>query len=142
MWTIWLIGAVVCGIIELLTQSVWTLCLSAGCIIALLASMFGLNLPLQLIFLAIGALAMFFIAHKYMKRMRNKAPQKNTSNMDALIGRIGRITNEVKPGLLGRVQIDGDNWQACAQNENETFAMGEQVKVVSYNSIILTVTKI
>lgn len=146
MWTIWLIGAVVCGVIELLTQSVWTLCLSVGCVIALVACVFGASLPVQLVLLAAGALAMFFLAHKYMKRLRDNQsglePQEMSSNMDALIGRIGRVTSDIPSGQLGRVQIDGDNWQARARHEHESFNKGDQVKVISYDSIILTVTKI
>ncbi len=146
MWTIWLIGAIVCGVIELLTQSVWTLCLSVGCVVALVACVFGVSLPVQLILLAAGVLVMFFLAHRYMNRLRKTAsalePQEMSSNMDALIGRVGRVTDEIAPGHLGRVQIDGDSWQARAHHESESFSRGDQVKVLSYDSIIITVTKI
>ncbi len=146
MWTIWLIGAVVCGVIELMTQSVWTLCLSIGCVCALIASVCGVSIPIQLILLAAGSLAAFFLAHKYMQEQRNKTTGSNkqemSSNMDALIGRIGRVTSEIKPGHLGRVQIDGDSWQARAHHESQSFSHGDQVKVLSYDSIIITVTKL
>ncbi len=141
-----MICAVVCGVVELLTQWVWTLCLSVGCILALVGCVFGVNMPVQLILLAAGALVMFFLAHSYMARLRAKRsglePQEMSSNMDAIIGRIGRVTTEIRPGQLGRVQIDGDNWQARARHEDDVFRHGDQVKVLSYDSIIITVTKI
>lgn len=145
MWTIWLICAVVCGVIELLTQCVWTLCLSVGCALAFVACVAAdASLPVQLILLAAGALIMFFVAHSYMNRQRIKGlqAQEMSSNMDAIIGRIGNVTEEIRPGMLGRVRIDGDNWQARARHESESFHRGEQVKVLSYDSIIITVTKI
>ena len=146
MWMIWMIIAVVCGAVELLTQWVWTLCLSVGCILALVACVFDATLPIQLIVLAAGALVMFFLAHKYIASLRAKRdgvePQEMSSNMDAIIGRIGRVTGEIRPGQLGRVQIDGDNWQARARHEDDVFRHGDQVKVLSYDSIIITVTKI
>ena len=146
MWMIWMIIAVVCGVVELLTQWVWTLCLSVGCILALVACVFDATLPIQLIVLAAGALVMFFLAHKYIASLRAKRdgvePQEMSSNMDAIIGRIGRVTSEIRPGQLGRVQIDGDNWQARARHEDDVFRHGDQVKVLSYDSIIITVTKL
>lgn len=143
MWIIWLICAIVCGAVELLTQWVWTLCLSAGCVLALVACVAGASLPVQLIMLAVGSLIMFFLAHRYMNRQRigGMQVQEMSSNMDAIIGRTGIVTEEIRPGMLGRVKIDGDNWQARARHESDNFQKGEQVKVLSYDSIIITVTK-
>lgn len=145
MWIVWLIGCVVFGVIELMSQMVWTLCLAVGCVVALLAEVLGCSIPVQIILVAVGALGMFFLAGKYMTRMYGPGKGHNanemSSNMDALIGRTGKVTREIKPGHLGRVQIDGDSWQARAHHESDAFHHGDQVKVLSYDSIILTVTK-
>ena len=41
----------------------------------------------------------------------------------------------------GRVLIDGDDWKACAI-DNEAIAKGTKVRVVKMESIIITVEKI
>lgn len=59
--------------------------------------------------------------------------------MDALLGRHGTVTEEIRPGKLGRVRIDGDNWQARLESPKAGAKRGDTVVVASYDSIILTV---
>ena len=58
--------------------------------------------------------------------------------MDALIGREVRVAEDIPAGGIGRVRIDGDSWQAQS-NDGREIAAGERVRVLSYDSIILTV---
>ncbi len=48
----------------------------------------------------------------------------------------------IEPGRLGRVKVDGDNWQARARHPQEAFMIGQRVRIHSYDSIILTVESI
>lgn len=41
-WLIWLIAAAGCLAIEVLTQSMWALCLAAGSLLAMVAALLGL----------------------------------------------------------------------------------------------------
>jgi membrane protein implicated in regulation of membrane protease activity len=61
--------------------------------------------------------------------------------MDALLGRRATVTQEIKPGELGRARIDGDNWQVRAPGIHTTITRGEEVIVNSYDSIILNVSR-
>jgi membrane protein implicated in regulation of membrane protease activity len=61
--------------------------------------------------------------------------------MDALIGRFAVVVEDIPASGLGRVKLDGDNWQAkCAGGL--AAASSQRVEVVDYDSIILIVKPI
>jgi membrane protein implicated in regulation of membrane protease activity len=72
---------------------------------------------------------------RYARQNKIAASQ---SNMDALRGRVAIVTEAIAPDKIGRVKIDGDRWQASAQ-QGETFVAGDRVEVVGYDSIVLIV---
>ena len=44
--------------------------------------------------------------------------------------------------MTGRVKVDGDSWQARSRHPQESFLVGDRVRIHSYDSIILTIEKI
>jgi membrane protein implicated in regulation of membrane protease activity len=67
-----------------------------------------------------------------MKRMW-KAPEVRT-NVDALVGMRGRVTQDFEPGLrLGRVAVGGDDWRAECINDR-ALRVGDIVEVVRVES--------
>ena len=66
------------------------------------------------------------------------------SNMESLIGREATVIEMIPAEDVGRVKIDGDEWQAVLAREDDNeprrdIQVGEKVIIVSYDSIILTV---
>ena len=51
---------------------------------------------------------------------------------------LGIIKEKIRDGNLGRVAIDGDEWQ-CRSTDETSLSVGQKVKVVDRESIILTV---
>ena len=145
-WELWLVVGVVLLIIELFTQAVWTICVAAGCVAALGAYLLGASLAVQLLVLAVFSVVSFFVLSPILGRFYNRASKKKrlemATGMDALIGRKAFVTKEIKPGKPGRVQIDGDNWQAMSATEAEELQRGEPVEVEGHESIILIVKRI
>lgn len=140
VWIIWLIFAAALVIVELLTQWISAFCLAIGCIAAMIAELCGASVVWQLVWLAIGTIVGFVCFIPFFKRRieRRKlaADHDGVSNMDALIGRNARVIADIPAQGLGRVKLDGDNWQAqCAV----PVTVGTEVKVVGYDSIILKV---
>lgn len=142
-WIIWIIVAALLIGVEVLTQMVWTLCLAIGCLASMVATLLGLDLAWQVSIAGIVAVIAYFILKPAFEKWQKKAADKNRhvarTGMDALLGRKGIVTNEIKPGEMGRVRIDGDNWQALAPGVDYIIRRGEQVVVDAYDSIILTV---
>ena len=71
-------------------------------------------------------------------RYLHKNDDHRVSNGDALIGQTGRVSKTIPAGGDGRVAIGGDDWKAIS-NSKEPIPVGTAVRVVSRESIIITV---
>lgn len=142
-WIIWLIAATGCLAIEVLTQSMWALCLSAGCLLAMAASLLGLDAVYQVAALAIGAFGAYLLLIPLFRRLKARYNARHghaaRTGMEALLGRRATVTHDILPGELGRARIDGDNWQVRAPGVAWVIPRGAEVSVTSYDSIILDV---
>lgn len=140
-WIVWLIVAVLLIIIELMTQMLWAFCLGIGSIGALVASLLGADSTWQVIVMAICAVIVYFTALPLFRKIQNrKSAHSARTGMDALLGRKAVVTQEIRPGEIGRARIDGDNWQVVAPDIPDAIKRGSEVTVTGYDSIILTVT--
>lgn len=146
IWVMWLIATAVLVIIELMTGMVASFCLAIGCLASMIVSLFSISVNMQLLALAIGTILSFIflapVIRKWQQQKGEKNPKAQNSNMDALIGRIVVVTQTIPvDGELGRIRIDGDNWQARSISGAE-IEEGRRVKVVSYDSIIIEVEEV
>ena len=142
-WIIWLTVAAVLVIIEILSQMVWTICLAIGCVAALAAALAGVGLPVQLSAMAVAAVVAYLLLMPYFRRYHSNVARRHElrTGMDALIGRTATVVKAIEPGQTGRVMADGDNWQAVALHDTDTFPVGDKVRIHSYDSIVLTVER-
>ncbi|MCB0767609.1 MAG: NfeD family protein [Flavobacteriales bacterium] len=137
-WHWWAGAAIVLFILEIFVPGFFLMCLGIGCVGASVAAGLGLGVGLQLLaFSVFSLLAFFTIRPVLMKRMWN-APDVKT-NMDALIGQRGRVTQDFDPGLrLGRVSAAGDDWRAESLSDR-VLHVGDLVEVVRVESNTLIV---
>lgn len=141
-WLFWLILAALMTVIELLTNTFAFFCLVGGCLVALIVEILGFGLEAQLLGAAIGTVIAFIAFFPLMRKHRAEQQARTSpSNMDALIGRTATVVQPIEAGQTGRAKIDGDNWQIRSA-DNSAINAGEQVRVVGYDSIILTVERI
>ena len=138
MWQAWAIVAVICLILELTSGDFFIICFSIGGIIAAIGAAIGLNVYWQLAIFAVFSLAAIFTVRPVALRWLHKNEPNKQSNADALIGRKGRVTEAIKQGVSGYVQIDGDQWKAVSDSDIEE---GANVTVIGRESTIITVEK-
>ena len=138
MWQAWAIVAVICLILELTSGDFFIICFSIGGIIAAVGAAIGLNVYWQLAIFAVFSLAAIFTVRPVALRWLHKNEPNKQSNADALIGRKGRVTEAIKQGASGYVQIDGDQWKAVSDSDIEE---GANVTVIGRESTIITVEK-
>ena len=138
-WIIWLIAACILLLIEVLSQAVWALCLSVGCTAAIGVSFFTDSPAIQAVSVPIAALLCWILLAPAVRKWESRRGKTTCTGMDALIGRHATVIDEIRPGELGRVRIDGDNWQVNSPGIACTVRRGDEVIVTGYNSIILTV---
>ena len=58
-----------------------------------------------------------------------------------MIGREGRVTEDIEAGGYGRVAVDGDDWKALSADGN-AISKGTRVRITKMDSIIATVEPI
>ncbi len=140
IWIVWLVAAAILIIVEILSQMMWALCLAGGSMAAMVCALCGLDLTWQIVALAVAAIVVYVVCLPVFRRWHERtALREARTGMDALLGRRGIVTHEIRPGSIGRVRIDGDNWQAVAPGLEAPVRAGSEVSVTAYDSIILTV---
>lgn len=140
IWLIWILASIVCLLLELTSGDLFILCFSIGAVCAAIASAFGAGWVLQILIFAFFTMLSIFFVRPVALRWLHRNEDKRVSNADALIGRIGTVSETIEEGGYGRVAIDGDDWKAVSLG-GVAVAQGERVTVVDRESIILTVEK-
>ncbi|MBL8001709.1 MAG: NfeD family protein [Flavobacteriales bacterium] len=140
-WHWWAGLALVLMIAEIFVPGFFLLCLGIGCVGGSVVAALGFGASAQLIaFSAFSLLSFLTIRPLLMKRMWNGPDVK--TNMDALVGQRGRVTQDFEPGLrLGRVSAAGDDWRAECTSDRQ-LRVGDLVEVVRVDSNTLIVRPI
>lgn len=137
-WYWWAGLTLVLLIAEIFVPGFFLFCLGIGCAGAGVVAGLGGGAAAQLVaFSALSLVAFFTLRPLLMKRFW-KADQVRT-NMDALVGQRGRVTQDFEPGLrLGRVAVAGDDWRAETHSDSP-LRVGDTIVVVRVDSNTLIV---
>lgn len=88
-------------------------------------------------FAVFSVLSIYFLRPRLVAMLNAKANHR-VSNADAIIGRVGEVTELVKAGGYGRVKLDGDDWKAESDAVND-IPVGVRVRIIGRESIIVKV---
>ena len=141
LWQVWLLVSIICLILELTNGDFFIFCFAIGGIGGLAISLFTDSLSWQIIIFAIVSVLSLFFIRPVMLRYFHKKGHERKSNAEALIGRIGKVTDAIPENGYGYVQIDGDSWKAHTP-DGQSVEVGMKVKVLNMDSIIITVKRI
>ena len=140
LWQMWALVSIVCLILELTNGDFFVMCFAIGGVCSAVLSAFGISFYAGLaVFAAASVLSLFFVRPTMLKRI-HKNEDRRLSNADALISRIGTVSERIEADGFGRVAIDGDDWKARSA-DGSRIEKGDKVKVVGRESIIITVVK-
>jgi len=141
LWLAWLVISIVCIIIEVTSFDFFVTCFAIGALGAMCGALVGLPFWMQiLVWAVISLLSILFIRPVLTKRIHASADRR-ISNADALIGKEGRVIDAIEADGHGYVKIDGDEWRSVS-SDHSRIDVGSRVRVVSRDSIILTVSKL
>lgn len=138
LWQLWTLIGVICLILELTSGDFFIMCFSIGAFITAVASAFVPSFIGQIIVFAVASLLCLLFVRPLALKYFHRKDEDRPSNVDAMVGRKGVVTETIEAGGFGRVKIDGDSWKACGEND-EAIGKGERVEVVAINSTIITV---
>ena len=140
VWLIWVLASIICLLLELTSGDLFILCFSIGALCSAVAAALGVGWVLQILIFAFFTLLSIFFVRPVALRWLHRNEDNRLSNADALMGRVGIVSETIEEGGYGRVAIDGDDWKAVAL-DGQSIGQGERVTVVGRESIILTVEK-
>lgn len=137
---LWLVLLVVFLIVEASTVTLVSLWFAAGSLTALLASLFGAPLWLQiLLFLAVSVLSL--IALRPLSR-RFFRPKLVATNVDSVIGSTGLVTASVdNVSAVGQVKLGAMEWTARSTS-GAPISVGTLVKVDRIEGVKVFVTPV
>ena len=138
IWHLWILAAIIFFLLEIFVPSFLMASIGIGCILAFIGSLFNAPSALQIILFIIGTLAGFTGVKPLMVKYAYRRKALKT-NAGGLVGRIGKVIEEInEENNSGCVAIDGDQWKSIPVSE-QIINIGEKVRVVSIDSIVLTV---
>lgn len=132
----WLVAVVVFGVVEGATAALVSIWFAVGAAVALVLSFFTPNIFVQfIVFVVVSAITMAIILPIIAKRRKEQAaPVTNGSPLT--IGKRGVVLRAINPGELGRVRVDGLDWQAKAA---AAIPEGSKCQVTDVDGAILVV---
>ena len=134
---VWLVVAVILGVIEAVTVSLISVGFAIGALAAIIPAYFGVPVWGQiLVFLAVSAVAFAFTKRFFKDVVKVK---KQPTNSDSLIGSDGIVTTEINNlEGSGKVFISGLTWSARSEDGNN-IPEGAVVTVFRIEGVTLVV---
>ena len=126
MWWVWILAALVCGIIEVMSVSFVFLMFAIGALAAGIAGAFGANEAIQVIVFVVVTVALLAGLRPFLKGRIERSVGDVRTNTDALLGKTGYVT-EVVGERHGRIQFSGGEWSA--RTEGPELPVGAEVRV-------------
>lgn len=111
-WIVWIALILIFGIIELTTLEFTFLMLALGSFGGLIAGLVGVPLGLQFIIAAVLSVLLLFALRPALLRRLKSGGDPTLSNVDALMGLSGTVTNDFS-GNASHVKLaNGETWTA------------------------------
>lgn len=142
LWSFWLILGVGFLVAELLTMSTTCLYVGTGALAAMVCALLGGEWIATIITFVVATGLLYVSTYRWRNRLvkaLHKGAEHTATGMDALIGRTGTV---IAASDCLRMRIDGDVWQVRPARRETPLEPGEEVRVVGYDSIILSVERI
>lgn len=133
-WTwVWLAVFILMSLIELITMGLTTVWFAGGAVAALLASVIGFNIYVQIAVFLIVTIVLLIFTRPYVQKHLQK---HEMTNVESVPGKIAIVTEEIDNLRgLGQAKIDGMEWTARSEKDDVKFPVGSSVKVLSVSGV-------
>lgn len=134
-WSVWLIIAIVCLIIETFTLDFTFIMLAGGALVTTGVALGTDNLAIQVVVFSVSSVVLVLFARPWAKRHINPKGS-NIGNVSNQVGRPARTLTIVDSGA-GRIKIGGDVWSA--RSAGQRIDAGTDVVVVGIDGAVAIV---
>lgn len=137
---IWLALLILLLVVEIITVGLTCIWAAGGALVAMMLSIFEVALGWQVAaFLLVTAVLLYF-TRPFALRFINAKREK--TNYEGIIGKTIRIVERVDNiGQTGMAVVNGQEWTARAEEEDEILEPGTLAKVVNISGVKLIVKK-
>lgn len=135
----WIIAVVVFGVAEAATTALVSVWFMAGAAAALIVSLFTDSIGMQFVVFAIVSALALAVMLPYLSRHRARGKAPVTNGAPLVVGKQGVVLKALVPGQVGRVRVDGLDWQATAET---ALPEGAPCRVQAANGAVLAVAPV
>lgn len=137
---VWLIAAVVFGVVEALTAGLVSIWFVAGSAAALIGALLGAGLGLQVALFVVVSAAALAVTRPLVRRYT--AGKTVPTNLDRVLGDTGKVTETIdNENSSGAVYVDGKTWTARSA-DGSVIPAGTVVEILRMEGVKLFVKKI
>lgn len=133
---IWIFVAIVFIILELITTAFFLVWFGVGAIVAAILNYLGFDIYVQFTAFAVVSVILVLSTRRFADRITPDSGKKTTA--ERLIGKNARVLRQTGEKSFV-VDAAGEEWSA---HTNDLVYVGDEVKIVGINSIILIIEKI
>lgn len=128
-WLLWVIAALLLGLLELISFDFVFSMLVIGALAASGAAFLGYGFTVQVFTFAIASVLALLLVRPALRRWIGRHSPETVTNADALVGRTAITLAEVT-GRTGQVKLAGETWSARADDQTAVIPEGVDVTVV------------
>ncbi len=130
---IWLIVAVLAVVAEAMTVQMIAIWFAPAALAALALSACGASLAAQILtFIVVAAVCVATLYKKLRKSIKDKCEK---TNLDAVVGAVAVVEEDIPAHGHGRVKLKGISWQATSKTD---ITAGSRVKVLGIDGVTLS----
>lgn len=136
---VWLVVTILAAAVEAAVPALVSIWFVPGGLLALVVSIAGGPLPLQVVLFLAGSVAALAVTRPLARRLQRPGP--TSTNADRVIGATAVVTEAVDNlREAGRVSVMGNSWAARSER-GEAIPAGETVTVVRIEGVKLIVSR-
>jgi len=137
---VWFIFLVIFVLAEAATVTVISLWFAAGALVAMIVSMLGGPVWLQILLFIVVSFALLWMLRPILKKFYT--PKLTRTNVDAVIGKIGITMMPIDNNMAqGKVKLEGMEWSARSTS-GEEIPENVQVRIDRVEGVKLFVTPV
>lgn len=135
MWSMWLIIAGFCFILEIVTVGFFIFWFGIGALLAMLTSfLFPDNIIMQVSVFVISSVLLLLLT----KPLANKIAKKDktiTTNAYSIIGKKGIVTQDINPTIgIGQIKVSGEVWSAKTE-DGTNLEKGSEISIIRIDGV-------
>ncbi|HEW92704.1 MAG TPA: NfeD family protein [Thermotogaceae bacterium] len=132
----WVILGVILTVIEIVTPTFFIFWFGLGAFAASVLAYFDFSILFQTVTFVLVSGILVALTRPFAKKFVGSSEKE--INVDEIIGQVGRVTKEIKPGSFGIVKVGSEEWRAVSNFEG-VIRKDSRVKILKLEGTTLIV---